>query len=154
MYKEGRVISPDYAAWRALQFSLVRISMPCEVLPIHLIGEQHVSIDVSIVCEYSGVYNAMQPSKSLSSQVDDLEMRTMLTAFYELCSNDEWARGLKYIDVNSYFTWRGKDKKWVARKVNRVKLVMQQPLDEDYDETNNECTLARLQTVPATDAER
>ena len=93
----------------------------------------------------------------MSSQISTLEMRTKLTAFYDLCLNDVDARRLKYVDVNSYYSWQAKEKKWKLRSSKKIKAKLLSIDDEaDNDETaaSRDCTLGRLQTVSATDIER
>lgn len=100
------------------------------------------------------LYYVAQPSKTLSSQVDALDVRTHLTAFYDLCRDDEWARQLTYVNVYSFYVWSQKEKKWTSRKQKAIKTLMDVPLADDYEDTSQVCKLARLQTVPATDVER
>ena len=41
---------------------------------------------------------------------------TTLTAFFDLCSHEDFAKMLKYHEVPEYYTWDKSHKKWARRK--------------------------------------
>jgi hypothetical protein len=42
--------------------------------------------------------------------------KTTLTAFFDLCQKDDFARGLLYCDIPQYYTWNSQRKMWNRRK--------------------------------------
>jgi hypothetical protein len=42
--------------------------------------------------------------------------KTALTAFFDLCQKDNFARGLLYCDIPQYYTWNSQRKMWNRRK--------------------------------------
>jgi hypothetical protein len=41
---------------------------------------------------------------------------TLLTAYFELNKNDNFAKTLKYTEIPTHYTWDSKNKKWNLRK--------------------------------------
>ena len=69
-------------------------------LELHLPYEQMVTFDPAV-----DNYESLQ-SRS----------KTMLTAYFELNSRDEFAVGLHYLDIIKFYVFNKKSKKWVRRK--------------------------------------
>ena len=65
--------------------------------------------------------------------------RTTLTAFFDLCKEDSFARRLLYCDVPQYYTWNSSKRMWQRRKQGRPVL------DEQGIRAAN--TLGRVYTV-------
>ena len=99
-----RYISCSESIWRILGFPLIHRWPPVKKLPIHLPGEQTVFYKEDATTEE--IQEAMARSEE-----------TMLVEFFTLCSVDEEAAQLTYLEVNQYYTW--KDRKWVKRKQNQ-----------------------------------
>ena len=101
-----RYISCSEAIWRIQGFPLIHRWPPVKKLPIHLPGEQTV------------FYGEEANTKEIQEAMARSE-KTMLTEFFTLCSNDEEAAHLTYLDVMRYYTWNNKDRKFVKRKQNQ-----------------------------------
>ena len=69
---------------------------------------------------------------------------TTLIKFFELCSNDDFAKELRYIEVPQYYTWQRKNG-WKRRK--------QGTMVEGYPEIRKSAALGRMHTVSPTQEE-
>jgi len=88
-YQKGRYISTNEAVWRILDF------------PVH---ERYPSVMNLNVHPENGerVYFT---AANAAEHVRQSRPRTKLSAFFELCQNDQFAATLLYCDVPSYYTW-------------------------------------------------
>lgn len=98
-YQLGRYISSNEAVWRILSFPMHERHPAVIHLAVHLENGQRV---------YFTAQNVQQRA--------DQPPATTLTAFFDLCTTDEFARTLLYSDVPKYFTWNASSKKWQRRK--------------------------------------
>lgn len=96
-YQMGRYISTNEAFWRIFSFPMHERHPAVVHLSVHLENGQRV---------YFTDANVRQRAAAPPA--------TTLTAFFELCGNDEFARTLLYSDVTHYYTWAAK--KWQRRK--------------------------------------
>ena len=87
-YQLGRYISSNEAIWRILGF-LIHDRHPTVIhLAVHLENGQRIYFT-----EKTALEKIKEPP------------RTTLTAFFELCQRDSFARTLLYCDVPRYYTW-------------------------------------------------
>jgi hypothetical protein len=98
-FQIGRYISSNEAVWRILEFSIHEHYPPVVHLNVHLENRQRVVFNKNNMHEY-----AERPP------------RTTLTAFFELCKSDPFARTLLYPDVPQYYTWNPSDKKFSRKR--------------------------------------
>ena len=112
-FKLGRYIGSTEACWRLLNFDIHQHFPPVEALGVHLPGQQILYFD---------------PTR----EIDNPDKDTTLTAFFELCKQDIFAKDLLYVDVPKHYLWKGN--KWVKRK-------------------NNEHAIGRVFTVPPSEQE-
>merc|ERR1711884_217972 len=73
-------------------------------LQVHLPGEQIVYFDAN--------------KKKQSSEVIERNARTKLTAYFELCSTDEFTQSKFYRHIPEHYTWDTSQRKWNRRKRN------------------------------------
>ncbi|XP_063901249.1 uncharacterized protein LOC135120859 [Zophobas morio] len=98
-FQMGRYISSNEAVWRILGFDIHERFPAVMHLSVHLENGQRV---------YFTVDNAPQ-------RVAD-PPNTTLTAFFQLCATDEFAKILMYHEVPQYYTWNQSTKKFCRRK--------------------------------------
>ena len=98
-YQKARYIQSTEAAHRILGFPLHEHSPPVQQLSVHLENGQRVYF------REENVENIAQLPAP----------RTTLTAFFELCRQDQFARTLLYKEVNHYYTWNSTNKRWSRR---------------------------------------
>lgn len=96
-YQMGRYISTNEAFWRIFSFPMHERFPAVIHLAVHLENGQRV---------YFTNANVLQRVTAPPA--------TTLTAFFELCGIDAFARTLLYSDVTHYYTWAGK--KWQRRR--------------------------------------
>lgn len=100
-YQIGRYINANEAAWRIFNFDIHQHSPAVEILQIHTPDEQYITIDSSIL-------------------LDDMEIdrKSTLMAYFELCRTDPFAKTLTYLEIPTYYTWdnRKNERKWNRRK--------------------------------------
>ena len=101
-FQAGRYISSNEAAWRIFGFPIHERYPPIEHLDIHLENGQRV---------YYTPENAAQIAQAPARQ-------TKLTAFFQLCIEEPFARTLLYSEVVIYFTWS--ENKWKRRKIGNA----------------------------------
>jgi len=121
-FQSGRYISTNEAAWRIFDFPIHARYPPVEHLSVHLENGQRVYFTQQNVAN-----RAAEPP------------RTTLTAFFDLCKEDSFARRLLYCDVPQYYTWNSSKRMWQRRKQGRPVL------DEQGIRAAN--TLGRVYTV-------
>jgi len=99
-FQNARYVGSAEAAWRILEHPISEHFPPVMGLAVHLENGQRVYFN-----EDNAVETAHRPPPA-----------TTLTAFFDLCSNDDFAKTLKYHEVPEYYTWNKSSKKWVRRK--------------------------------------
>jgi len=100
LFQNARYVGSCEAAWRILEHPTHDHFPPVVGLAVHLQNGQRV-----IFTEANAMNIAQGPPPA-----------TTLTAFFELCNNDIFAKTLKYADVPEYYTWNRSTKKWIRRK--------------------------------------
>ena len=98
-FQNGRYISTNEAIWRIFEFPIHTRYPPVEHLAVHLENGQRVYFSQSNIED-----RATEPP------------RTTLTAFFDLCKQDTFARNLLYCDVPRYYTWNRSRRLWQRRK--------------------------------------
>lgn len=101
-FQTGRYISTNEAVWRIFGFSIHERYPAVVHLAFHLENGQRVYFTTETARE-----NAMNPKN------------TTLTAFFQLCQNDPFAKTLYYYDVPKYYTWNIKKSEFCRRKQGR-----------------------------------
>lgn len=96
-YENGRYISTSEAMWRFFDFPIHERFPTVVHLAVHLENGQRVYFN----------QNNLQ-------QIVQNPRRTTLTAFFDLCRTDNFARTLLYNEVPSYYTWS--NNQWSRRK--------------------------------------
>ena len=99
-YQMGRYISSNEAVWRILDFPVHERYPSVMHLNVHLENGERVYFTAANAAEH----------------VRQGRPRTKLTAFFELCQNDQFAATLLYCDVPSYYTWHEPSKTFNRRK--------------------------------------
>lgn len=87
-YQFGRYISSNEAVWQILQF---------------LIHERHPTV-VHLSIHLENCQRVYFTTESAATVVDH-PRNTTLTAFFQLCQQDPFARTLLYPEIPSYYTW-------------------------------------------------
>jgi hypothetical protein len=98
-YQMGRYISSNEAVWRILSFPIHDRSPAVVHLSVHLENGQRL---------YFKPDNLQQQLLEPPT--------TTLTAFFELCQNDPFAKTILYCDAPRYYTWNASEKKFQRRK--------------------------------------
>lgn len=98
-FQMGRYISSNEAVWRILGFNIHERYPAVVHLSVHLENGQRV---------YFTQENARE--KAIHPQ------NTTLTAFFQLCQNDPFARTLLYHETPKYYTWNSSKKEFFRRK--------------------------------------
>ncbi len=122
MYQTGRYICTKEAVWRILDFPIHQRYPSVEHLCVHLENGQRVYFT-----EDNARDRVAEPPK------------TTLTAFFELCQQDNFARNLLYCDIPRYYRWDKASKKWKRR-------IQGTPV-EDHPGMKSSDTLGRVYTV-------
>jgi hypothetical protein len=99
-FQMGRYISSSEAVWRILGFDIHDRFPAVTKLSVHLENGQRVYF---------------KDNENLKERLI-LPPNTTLTAFFELCSHDPFARTLFYADVPKFYTWDPSEKVFKARK--------------------------------------
>jgi hypothetical protein len=97
-YQLGRYISSNEAVWRILDFPIHDRHPTAVHLAVHLENGQRVYFT----------------EDNLHERVNE-PPKTTLTAFFELCQKDEFAKTLLYCDVPKYYTWDASKKAFKQR---------------------------------------
>lgn len=87
-YLNGRYISTSEAVWRLLEF------------PIH---DRHPTV-VHLAVHLENGQRVYFSAENMQNIVDN-PPKTTLTAFFDLCNSDEFAKTLLYHEVPHYYTW-------------------------------------------------
>ncbi|CAH0393878.1 unnamed protein product [Bemisia tabaci] len=127
-YECGRYISSAEAAWRILCFPVHNRYPSVTHLSVHLENGQRVYFNKDSALTKI----AVPPS-------------TTLTAFFELCQKDNFAKTLLYCDVPAYFAWDKKNKKFNRRKKGKIL--------KNFPGVKKAHVLGRVYTVHPTNAE-
>ncbi|CAD6227169.1 GSCOCG00011939001-RA-CDS [Cotesia congregata] len=98
-FQMGRYISSNEAVWRIFSFSIHDRFPNVQHLAVHLGNGQRIYFN-----ETNAQAKAAQPP------------HTTLTAFFELCSTDDFAKTLLYPEVSKYYTWNTSKKKFMRRR--------------------------------------
>ena len=99
-YQLGRYISSNEAVWRLLGFNIHERFPPVQHLSVHLEGDQRVFFQ--------------DGEENLAQRLQEAP-KTTLTSFFELCSTDNFAKTLLYVEVPKYYTWSPSTKKFKRR---------------------------------------
>ncbi|KAL8580061.1 hypothetical protein ACOMHN_065110 [Nucella lapillus] len=131
-YLTGRYISTNEAVWRILGFPIHGRQPTIERLAANLENGQRV------------VFN----ETNLADR-DENPPQTTLTAFFQLCEDDPFAKILLYVEIPQYYTWS--QKKWIRRKrgkavLSHAGIFKGDALGRVYtiDIRNKECYCVRL----------
>ncbi|XP_076301782.1 uncharacterized protein LOC143219860 [Lasioglossum baleicum] len=98
-FQMGRYINSNEAVWRILGFDIHERFPAVIHISVHLENGQRV---------YFTEENAPQRAADPPN--------TTLTAFFQLCATDEFAKTLLYHEVPQYYTWNQSTKKFYRRK--------------------------------------
>lgn len=98
-FQNARYVGSSEAAWRILEHPIHEHFPPIVQLSVHLENGQRVMFSADTALE-----RAQGPPPA-----------TTLTAFFQLCHEDDFARGLKYVEVPEFYTWNKSTKKWMRR---------------------------------------
>ncbi|CAH2216048.1 jg24069, partial [Pararge aegeria aegeria] len=98
-FQMGRYISSNEAVWRILGFDIHERFPTVIHLSVHLENGQRIYFT-----EENAFQRAMDPPN------------TTLTAFFQLCTADEFAKTLLYNEVPQYYTWNQSKKQFCRRK--------------------------------------
>ncbi|XP_059149801.1 uncharacterized protein LOC131936752 [Physella acuta] len=121
-FQLGRYISSNEAVWRILGMPIHEREPTVVHLTVHLENGQRV---------YFKPDNLLHKVNSPPA--------TTLTAFFELCQNDPFAKTLLYCDVPQYYTWNYSKKKFIRRKQGKAV--------EGHPEIRSCAALGRVYTV-------
>lgn len=127
-FQMGRYISSNEAVWRILSFNIHERYPTVQHLAVHLENGQRVYFT-----ERNAANRAEQPP------------HTTLTAFFELCATDNFAKTLIYPEIPKYYTWSASSKKFTRRK--RGTIVA------GYAGVHSSDALGRVYTVHPNNAE-
>ncbi|XP_075451177.1 uncharacterized protein LOC142492419 [Ascaphus truei] len=139
LYQLGRYISSNEAVWRIFAFPIHERHPTVVHLTIHLENGQRV-------------YFTPANAEALAAQPPN----TTLTAFFQLCQHDSFARTLLYPQTPRYYTWNASTKQFKKRKqgtpVPGTDALASEALGRVYTvhPNNAECFFLRilLHTVP------
>ena len=112
-FQNAKYVGSSEAAWRILEHPTHEHFPPVVGLAVHLENGQRV-----MFTEANARERAQGPPPT-----------TTLTAFFEFCTKDNFAKSIKYPELPEYYTWNKGTKKWERRK--RGELVDEE--DQVYD---------------------
>ncbi|XP_023223323.1 uncharacterized protein LOC111624650 [Centruroides sculpturatus] len=92
LYESGRYISSSEAVWRILALPIHERFPPVFHLAVHLENGQRV-------------YFNLNDANHLTNIVNN-PVKTMLTAFFDLCKTDNFAKTLLYVEIPSFYVWK------------------------------------------------
>lgn len=127
-YQMGRYISSNEAVWRIFGFAMHERYPTVVQLHVHLENGQRI---------YFTEQNARERVTNPPN--------TTLTAFFQLCQNDAFARTLLYHEVPKYFTWNASKREFQRRK--------QGAIVQSYCDLFETDTLGRVYTVHPNNSE-
>lgn len=113
-YQLGRYISSNEALWRIFGFKIHERHPTVVHLNVHLENGQRICFTEDTVKE-----KIANPSN------------TTLTAFFELCKRDNFAKTLLYHEVPTYYTWNTSTKQFCRRKQGSILIQ-----DDDGDQND------------------
>lgn len=99
-YLLARYLGPHEGAQIIFGLEIHSRSPPVVQLCVHLPGENRV-----FFTERTAALQAVQPQRST------------LTAFFDLCHRDEFARTLLYMEIPRFFVWHADKKEWQRAKI-------------------------------------
>jgi hypothetical protein len=117
-FKLGRYISASEAVWRLFNYNIHEHYPAVEPLSVHLPDMQIIFFD---------------PEKPIEDPGKD----TTLTAFFNLCQNDEFAKSLLYVELPQHYLWK-------KRKTDNKMAWLKRQRD---------VALGRVYTVPPSEQE-
>ena len=103
-FQNARYVGSSEAAWRILEHPTHEHFPPVVGLAVHLENGQRVMFTEA---------NALKRAQSAPPA-------TTLTAFFDLCTTDNFAKTLKYPELPEYYTWNKGIKQWQRRKRGRL----------------------------------
>ena len=125
-FQNARYVGSSEAAWCILEHPTHEHFPPVVGLAVHLENGQRV-----MFTEANALARAQGPPPT-----------TTLTAFFELCAKDNFAKTIKYPELPEYYTWNKGTKQWERRK--RGELVDEEDQVEDIRKVH---TIGRIYTV-------
>ena len=99
-YRNGRYISTNEAFWRIYSFPLHERYPAVVHLTVHIENGERI------------YFNNNQDLRDVVAN----RRKTTLTAYFELCQEDLFARELIYPEVPKYYTWCTTNKEWKRRR--------------------------------------
>ena len=106
-YQDARYINANEATWKIFKFPIHKSFPPVMSLDLHLEGENEI------------FFKENENSASLKRKaVKD----TQLTAFFNLCKENEFAASLHYHEVPNHFLYNKATSKWSERKTRTMSL--------------------------------
>jgi PIF1-like helicase/Helitron helicase-like domain at N-terminus len=121
-YQTGRYVSSNEAVWRLLNFPVHDRYPSVHHLSVHLEDGQRV------------VFHPQNVRQTIQEP-----QHTTLTAFFQLCIRDDFAKTIFYVEVPRYFTWLTGNKTWKKRVRGGVV--------EGNDDVRSSPALGRVYTV-------
>ncbi|GBP51524.1 hypothetical protein EVAR_44500_1 [Eumeta japonica] len=129
MYQMGRYINSNEAAWRIFSFPIHEREPAVQHLAVHLENGQRV-------------YFTKDSARKIASEPPQ---NTTLTAFFQLCQTDPFAKTLLYVDVPIYYTWDKTRKIFQRRKQGMP--------EEGHPEIMKTNAIGRVYTIHPNNAE-
>lgn len=105
-YQNSKYLGSNEAATHILGLKTGGLQPPVERLSLHLPDQQNVIYTVD------------------SSQPSPPTPRTKLTAYFEICSVDAFAKTLKYHEIPEYYLFQSSSKSWCRRKRGGPKISL------------------------------
>jgi hypothetical protein len=103
-FVDSRYVSSTEAHWRLMEFPL-RLQKPaCEVLPVHLPGENYIQFTAAQLADE----NLMRT-----------KAHTKLTRFFEFNAANPAFRNVLYVDIPKHCTWKQDGRRWIVRRQNQ-----------------------------------
>ncbi|XP_076065260.1 uncharacterized protein LOC143039273 [Oratosquilla oratoria] len=99
-YQEARYVNANEATWKIFKFPIHKSYPSVFSLDLHLQGENEVFYQEDMTKEV----------------IDKIEKDTQLTAFFKICSRDEFAAGLYYHEMPNFFVYNNNKSIWVERR--------------------------------------
>ncbi|GFY04183.1 ATP-dependent DNA helicase [Trichonephila clavipes] len=110
-FRAGRYVSSNEAAWRILG------------LPLH---ERHPTV-IHLAVHLPNGQRIYFTEKNFRERMAT-PLKTTLTAFFQLCQNDAFAKTLFYVNIPRYYTWKVSLKEWKRReRMEHMSTAVQGP---------------------------
>ena len=119
-FELARYIGSNEAFWRIFRFPIHERHPSIQHLAVHLENGQRVTF-----------------TQENATEVAERPPKTTLTAFFELCKEDDFAKTLHYNEVPSFYCWVGK--KWSRRKRGREV--------DGYPDVKEDDTIGRVYSI-------